>query len=78
MCCFVIIADCATLHAHGATLRRVFPRRMQSIQNLGLAIISIVAGKILDGGGYFMLELFFSACISGKCIYAAADDDKWM
>ncbi|XP_044523636.1 major facilitator superfamily domain-containing protein 1 [Gracilinanus agilis] len=37
---------------------------MQSIQNLGLAIISIVAGEILDHWGYLYLEIFFIACVS--------------
>ncbi|XP_008104312.1 major facilitator superfamily domain-containing protein 1 isoform X1 [Anolis carolinensis] len=36
---------------------------MQSIQNLGLAIISIAAGMILDSRGYLFLEIFFSACV---------------
>ncbi|XP_040284090.1 major facilitator superfamily domain-containing protein 1 isoform X1 [Bufo bufo] len=36
---------------------------MQSIQNLGLAIIAIAAGVILDSRGYLFLEVFFSACI---------------
>ncbi|XP_015610355.1 major facilitator superfamily domain-containing protein 1 [Cephus cinctus] len=31
----------------------------QSIQNLGLAVVSILAGMIVDAGGYFMLEIFF-------------------
>ncbi|XP_004704171.1 major facilitator superfamily domain-containing protein 1 isoform X1 [Echinops telfairi] len=37
---------------------------MQSIQNLGLAIISIIAGIILDTRGYLFLEVFFIACVS--------------
>nr|KAF6478110.1 major facilitator superfamily domain containing 1 [Molossus molossus] len=37
---------------------------MQSIQNLGLAIVSILAGMILDTRGYLFLELFFIACVS--------------
>ncbi|XP_036612775.1 major facilitator superfamily domain-containing protein 1 isoform X2 [Trichosurus vulpecula] len=37
---------------------------MQSIQNLGLAVMSIVAGEILDIWGYFFLEIFFIACVS--------------
>nr|XP_045017571.1 major facilitator superfamily domain-containing protein 1 isoform X1 [Jaculus jaculus]XP_045017572.1 major facilitator superfamily domain-containing protein 1 isoform X2 [Jaculus jaculus] len=37
---------------------------MQSIQNLGLAIISIIAGMILDNRGYLFLEVFFIACVS--------------
>ncbi|KAJ7324898.1 hypothetical protein JRQ81_017918 [Phrynocephalus forsythii] len=36
---------------------------MQSIQNLGLAVISIAAGMILDSRGYLFLEIFFSACV---------------
>uniref|UniRef100_A0A8C4R5R2 Lysosomal dipeptide transporter MFSD1 n=1 Tax=Eptatretus burgeri TaxID=7764 RepID=A0A8C4R5R2_EPTBU len=38
---------------------------MQSIQNLGLAVVSISSGAILDSSGYFMLELFFCACLCG-------------
>lgn len=37
---------------------------MQSIQNLGLGLISLLAGSILDSKGYFMLEIFFCMCIS--------------
>ncbi|KAJ6669405.1 hypothetical protein lerEdw1_008214 [Lerista edwardsae] len=37
---------------------------MQSIENLGLAVISIAAGTILDSQGYLFLEIFFSACLS--------------
>ncbi|KAM8817487.1 lysosomal dipeptide transporter MFSD1 [Rhynchonycteris naso] len=37
---------------------------MQSIQNLGLAVVSILAGMILDTWGYLFLEVFFIACIS--------------
>ncbi|XP_076002303.1 lysosomal dipeptide transporter MFSD1 isoform X3 [Genypterus blacodes] len=36
---------------------------MQSIQNLGLALISMAAGGILDNHGYLVLEVFFCACI---------------
>ncbi|XP_030237357.1 lysosomal dipeptide transporter MFSD1 [Gadus morhua] len=36
---------------------------MQSIQNLGLALISMAAGAILDNRGYLFLEVFFCACI---------------
>lgn len=31
----------------------------QSVQNLGLAVISMFSGLIVDEGGYFMLEIFF-------------------
>ena len=36
---------------------------MQSIQNLGLAVVSILAGKIADSSGYLILEVFFSGCL---------------
>ncbi|XP_072524601.1 lysosomal dipeptide transporter MFSD1 isoform X1 [Salminus brasiliensis] len=36
---------------------------MQSIQNLGLALISMASGAILDSKGYLFLEVFFCACI---------------
>ncbi|XP_066508170.1 major facilitator superfamily domain-containing protein 1 isoform X2 [Hoplias malabaricus] len=36
---------------------------MQSIQNLGLALISMAAGSILDSKGYLFLEVFFCACV---------------
>ncbi|XP_067898254.1 lysosomal dipeptide transporter MFSD1 isoform X1 [Heterodontus francisci] len=36
---------------------------MQSIQNLGLAVIAIAAGAILDSKGYLLLEVFFCACL---------------
>ncbi|KAM7412994.1 hypothetical protein PAMA_020399 [Pampus argenteus] len=36
---------------------------MQSIQNLGLALIAMAAGAILDTRGYLFLEVFFCACI---------------
>ena len=32
---------------------------MQAIQNLGLALITMLAGLIVDGHGYIWLELFF-------------------
>ncbi|XP_059186655.1 major facilitator superfamily domain-containing protein 1 isoform X2 [Centropristis striata] len=36
---------------------------MQSIQNLGLALIAMAAGAILDTRGYLFLEVFFCVCI---------------
>ena len=32
---------------------------MQAIQNLGLALITMLAGQIVDSFGYLWLELFF-------------------
>ncbi|XP_056297624.1 major facilitator superfamily domain-containing protein 1 [Pseudoliparis swirei] len=36
---------------------------MQSIQNLGLALVAMAAGSILDNRGYLVLEVFFCVCI---------------
>ncbi|KAF3847631.1 hypothetical protein F7725_020659 [Dissostichus mawsoni] len=36
---------------------------MQSIQNLGLALVAMAAGAILDTRGYLFLEVFFCVCI---------------
>lgn len=36
---------------------------MQAIQNLGLAVVPIVAGYIVDHNGYLMLEVFFLAML---------------
>lgn len=38
---------------------------MQAIQNLGLAVIAIAAGAIVDSSGYLILEVFFLACLCG-------------
>lgn len=38
----------------------------QSVQNLGLAVVSMFAGVIIDRGGYLMLELFFIGWLSSK------------
>jgi len=43
---------------------------MQSIQNLGLAVVSLVAGQIVDSKGYLILEVFFLACLSIALISA--------
>ena len=47
---------------------------MQSIQNLGLAIVTLLAGMILDARGYILLEVFFlallcAALITGVILY---------
>ena len=41
---------------------------MQSIKNLGLAIVSMLAGMILDARGYILLEVFFLALLCGALI----------
>ena len=42
-----------------------FFHSMQSIQNLGLAVISQVSGAIVDKDGYLILEVFFCVWMSG-------------
>lgn len=37
---------------------------MQAVQNLGLAVVSLVAGVIVDEKGYLWLEVFFCSCMS--------------
>jgi MFS family permease len=39
---------------------------MQSVQNLGLALISLLTGFLVDSAGYFVLEIFFlgSLCLA--------------
>ena len=39
---------------------------MQAIQNLGLAVVAIIAGAIVDSKGYLVLEVFFLICLCGK------------
>ncbi|XP_055327665.1 major facilitator superfamily domain-containing protein 1-like [Paramacrobiotus metropolitanus] len=36
---------------------------MQAVQNLGLAVFSIVTGVIVDGAGYLILGVFFLGCL---------------
>lgn len=38
----------------------------QSVQNLGLAVVSMFAGIIVDSGGYFTLEIFFICWLGGE------------
>ncbi len=38
---------------------------MQAIQNLGLAVVSIITGLLVDKSGYLVLEVFF---IANLCI----------
>lgn len=42
---------------------------MQSIQNLGLAVFSILTGYLLQNFGYFVLELFFLLLGIGNLIF---------
>ena len=33
--------------------------RMQAVQNLGMAVVTMLAGRIVDDQGYLVLEVFF-------------------
>ncbi|GAB6020184.1 hypothetical protein CHUAL_002904 [Chamberlinius hualienensis] len=48
---------------------------MQSVQNLGLAVISLIVGLIVDSKGYLVLEIFFLACL---CIALVATIVLWL
>jgi predicted MFS family arabinose efflux permease len=52
---------------------------MQSVQNLGLAVFSLVSGVLLEEYGYFALELFFLClCIVGLiCAFVLYFVDKF-
>jgi MFS family permease len=36
---------------------------MQSFQNLGLAVVALIAGALVDNSGYLVLEVFFIDCL---------------
>lgn len=40
--------------------------RAQSVENLGLAVVSLLVGIIIDADGYYMVELFFCFLLSGN------------
>lgn len=43
---------------------------MQAVQNLGMAVVTMMAGRIVDDQGYLVLEVFFLAwlcCKFGFC-----------
>jgi len=41
--------------------------RMQSVQNLGLAVVAIINGQIVDQKGYFILEISMLIWLCGQC-----------
>lgn len=43
---------------------------MQAIQNLGLGVVAIIAGAIVDSKGYLVLEVFFLVCLCVSLIAA--------
>ncbi|KAM9853068.1 lysosomal dipeptide transporter MFSD1 isoform 2-T2 [Aulostomus maculatus] len=59
---FVFVANLSTI-SQCCVNSSSFSPSMQSIQNLGLALIAMAAGSILDNRGYLFLEVFFCACI---------------
>lgn len=53
-------------------LTKSFIYSAQAVQNLGLATTSILAGIIVDRGGYFMLEMFFLGWLWSMCFLRIA------
>ncbi|XP_037075476.1 major facilitator superfamily domain-containing protein 1-like isoform X3 [Pollicipes pollicipes] len=43
---------------------------MQSVQNLGLALVNMLGGTIVDHSGYLVLEVFFLACLCATMMAA--------
>ena len=39
---------------------------MQAVQNLGMAVVTMMAGRIVDDQGYLVLEVFFLAWLCRK------------
>lgn len=39
------------------------PIRMQSLQNLGMSVIPVAAGAIVDSSGYLFVEVFYMALL---------------
>lgn len=39
---------------------------MQAVQNLGMAVVTMMAGRIVDDQGYLVLEVFFLAWLCCK------------
>ena len=50
--------------------------RMQSVQNLGLAVVTLVSGKIVDSNGYLILEVFYLMWLC--CMYISTVLDSWL
>ena len=45
---------------------------MQAVQNLGMAIVTMMAGRIVDDQGYLVLEVFFLAWLCCKYRHASS------
>ncbi|TPP65419.1 Major facilitator superfamily domain-containing protein 1 [Fasciola gigantica] len=54
-----LVAHLLPIHQRGTAYGLI-----QSIQNLGLGVISIFAGYLVDTKGYLLLEVFFTFCLS--------------
>jgi hypothetical protein len=51
--------------------------RVQAVQNMGLAVTSIITGIIVDKGGYLLLEMFFLGCLCGEWKVASSFQTPW-
>ena len=57
-------------HHHLESILIVFSHRMQAVQNLGMAVVTMLAGRIVDGQGYLVLEVFFLGWLCCKFIFS--------
>ena len=55
----------------------VYLLSMQSIQNLGLALVAMLSGFVVDNYGYLMLEVLNLICLSGECSGAQPHLPEW-
>lgn len=44
--------------------------RMQAVQNLGLAVVPLAAGAIIDARGFLIVEFFFILCLCRKLLFS--------
>lgn len=53
--------------------------RMQAVQNLGMAVVTMMAGRIVDDQGYLVLEVFFLAWLCRNSLkFDHLKLEKWL
>ena len=57
-------------HSRALSLFLSTSRSMQSVQNLGLAVVAQGAGILVNQKGYLWLEMFFSVCVAMSVLAA--------
>jgi len=75
--CYDKFYVCGCVFSHDLEKPHLFDSTL-STQNLGVALMSMASGKILDQKGYFMLEIFFCACVCRKwrCVAQCSNNKK--